>query len=72
MSVAGQTFGQPVSRSRVTSDPAYNMRDVMQKAERHRDPAIGANTARCPHQAMSSRVNVTADDGDGCHAGLIA
>lgn len=56
----------------MTSDPACNMRDVVQKPERHRDPAIGADTARRPHQTMPGRVNVTADDGDGCHAGLMA
>jgi len=56
----------------MTTQPAHNMRDMVQKPERHRDPAVRADTARRPHQTMSACVNVTAGDGNCCHAGLSA
>lgn len=56
----------------MTFHPAGDMRDVVQKPERHRDPAVRADPARRPHQTVSRRMNVTADDGDGCHARLRA
>jgi hypothetical protein len=72
MSAAGQTLGQPVSRTGMTSQPAHNMRDVVQKPERHRDPAVRADAARCPHQTMSGCVNVPAGDGDRCYPRFMA
>jgi hypothetical protein len=45
----------------MTFQPAHNMRDVVQKPE-----------PRCLHQTMSGCVNVTAYDGDCCHAGGMA
>jgi hypothetical protein len=56
----------------MTFHPARDMRDVVQKPERHRDPAIRADMPRRPHQTMSGCANVTAGDGDCCHAGLVA
>jgi hypothetical protein len=72
MSAAGQTLGQPISRTGMTFQPAHNMRDVVQKPERHRDPAVRGDAARRPHQTMSGCVNVTAGDGNCCHAGGLA
>ncbi len=56
----------------MTSDPASDMDGVVQKPERHRDPVIRADMPRRPHQTMSSRINVTANDGDCCHTGWMA
>ena len=72
MSAAGQAFGQPVSLTGMTFQPAHNMRDVVQKPERHRDPAVRGDAARRLHQTMSGCVNVTAGDGDCCHTGGMA
>jgi hypothetical protein len=72
MSAAGQTFGQPVSRTGAAIHPARDMDGMVQKLERYRDLAIRADTARRPHQTMSGRMNVTAYDGDCCHTGWMA
>jgi hypothetical protein len=56
----------------MTFHPSHNMRDVVQKPERHRDPAVRGDAARCLHQTVSGCVNVTAYDGDCCHTGGMA
>jgi hypothetical protein len=56
----------------MTLQPANTMRDVVQKPEGHRDPAVWGDAARCLHQTVSGCVNMTAGDGNCCHAGLVA